>query len=128
MTDLYFKRDQDKTHEQYVQETYGHRFFEMTRARRKLMIKSNEWQYMLTVIIILDFTCDVLGAQVLPECGSRETVIFFGLDYIVTSFTMDLMVNMFANSSNWFRPFYKESANSFDLLIVDVSLVSLYTL
>jgi hypothetical protein len=39
---------------------------------------------------------------------------------------MDLMVNMFANSSNWFRPFYTDPANSFDLLIVGVSLASLY--
>ena len=49
------------------------------------------------------------------------------LDSIVTSFfTMDLMVNMFAKSSNWFRSFYTEPANSFDLLIVGVSLASLY--
>ena len=127
VTDPCFERAQDKVHEQHMQETYGHSCFEMTRARRKLMIKSNEWQYMLAVIIILGFACDVLAAQVLPHRESREAAAFFGLDCIVTSFfTMDLMVNMFANSSNWFRPFYTEPANSFDLLIVGVSLASLY--
>ena len=69
----------------------------------------------------------MISVQVLAQCGSQETVIFFRLDCIVTSFfTVDLMVNMFANSSNWFRPFYTEPGNTFDLLIVVVSLTSLY--
>ena len=127
VADPCFERAQQRTHQEYMQETYGHSWFEMTRAKRKIMIQSNGWQYILAIIILLGFTCDVLAAQVLPQRGSREAAIFFGLDCIVTSFfTMGLMVNMFANSSNWFRPFYTEPANSFDLLIVGVSLASLY--
>ena len=52
VADPCFEKEQDKVHEQHMQETYGHICFEMTRARRKLMIKSNAWQYMLAVIII----------------------------------------------------------------------------
>jgi hypothetical protein len=54
-------------------------------------------------------------------------MIFFALDIVVSGFfTIDLCINMFANSSDWFRPFYTESANAFDMLIVAVSLANLY--
>jgi hypothetical protein len=127
VADPCFERAQQRAHQEYMQEKYGHSWFEMTRAKRKIMIQSNGWQYILAIIILLGFACDVLTAQVLPQPQSREKMIFFALDIVVSGFfTIDLCINMFANSSDWFRPFYTEPANAFDMLIVAVSLANLY--
>ena len=39
VADPCFERAQERAHKEYMQETYGHSWFEMTRAKRKIMIQ-----------------------------------------------------------------------------------------
>ena len=49
--------------------------------------------------------------------------VFFVLDAILTIlFTLELMLNIFAHSNNWFQPFYSKGSNWFDAAIVSVSV------
>jgi hypothetical protein len=48
----------------------------------------------------------------LPQDGTKEYRTFFGLDAALTVlFTLELSVNMFAQSKDWFKPFYSKWSN-----------------
>ena len=99
----------------------------MARAKKKIMIQSIEWQYLLAVVIMAGFAIDCFEAQLLPEDGSALGWAFFGLDACITLFfTMDLAVNLFANSDDCFRDFYASPANWMDFVIVIISILGLY--
>jgi voltage-gated sodium channel len=79
---------------------------------------------MLTAFfIICAFALDICEAQLLPVQGSRSGFTFFVLDAILTLlFTLELMLNIFAHSNDWFEPFYSKGSSWFDFVIVSISV------
>jgi hypothetical protein len=55
-----------KVREEHLQALYGHSFFEMRRARMKLVYNSLALQYMTAVVVILAFLNDLIEAQIAP--------------------------------------------------------------
>jgi len=122
------KREKHRALEEALRAEFGHSAFEMARARKKILIESIGWQYLLAFIICLGFAIDVLESQLLPERDSVAGLVFLSLDGLITLFfTGDLLVNLFANSAHCFRDFYKNPANLMDLGIVIVSIVGVYS-
>ena len=98
------EKAQEARHEAEMQEKYGHSCFAMQRARCRILFRSMSWQYVLSFIILTAFMVDVIEVQVLPEAGTTEFDVFFGLHAVITVFfTLDLLVNIFAHSSECFR-------------------------
>ena len=84
------------------------------------------FQYAVAVMICTGFVIDVIEAQLMPAEGSSGEQIFFTIDVLLSSaFTIELIINLFANSSECFKAFFAENRNIFDALIVLISLVSL---
>jgi hypothetical protein len=119
---------QEAQHDAMMQEKFGHSTFAMQRAKCKIMFESIAWQYMVAAAILTAFLVDVLEVQVLPVAGTLAWNIFFWLDVIITGlFTLDLCVNIFANSSNCCREFYRQGMNWFDAIIVVVSIFGVWS-
>ena len=122
------KREKQRALEEALRAEFGHSGFEMARARKKILIESISWQYLLAFVICLGFAIDVLESQMLPERDSVAGLVFLSLDGLITLFfTGDLLVNLFANSAHYFREFYNNPANLMDLSIVIVSIVGVYS-
>ena len=93
---------------------YGSSQFEVLRARTRMMHESDVFQMVLAVFIVSGFLIDVVEAQLMAEEGSIEQEVFFQLDLVVTgAFLLELLVNLFANSNDGFRPFYSRASNWF---------------
>ena len=61
----------------------------------------------------------------MPEDGSTEMDTFRLLDVAVTTlFVVELLINIFANSNDGFKPFYTAAANWFDAFIVIMSVTN----
>src|SRR6056300_486981 len=97
---------------------YGNSKFEVLRARTRIMHESDAFQMVLAVFIVSGFLIDVVEAQLMPDEASVEQRVFFELDLVVTgAFLIELLVNLFANSNDGFRPFYSRASNWFDTVI-----------
>ena len=79
---------------------YGHSTYSMLRAKSQIAYQSERFQILTASFILSAFALDICEAQLLPEQGSRTGFIFFLLDAIITLFfTLELMLNIFANRS-----------------------------
>jgi voltage-gated sodium channel len=104
---------------------YGNSKFEVLRARTRIMHESDAFQMVLAVFIVSGFLIDVVEAQLMPDEASVEQRVFFELDLVVTgAFLIELLVNLFANSNDGFRPFYSRASNWFDTVITVVSILT----
>jgi hypothetical protein len=102
---------------------YGHSKYSMARAKSQIVYQSEGFQMLTAFFIICAFALDICEAQLLPVQGSPTGFIFFILDAILTGlFTLELMLNIFAHSNNWFEPFYSKGSNCFDFAIVSISV------
>jgi hypothetical protein len=102
---------------------YGHSKYSMARAKSQIVYQSEGFQMLTAFFIICAFALDICEAQLLPVQGSPTGFIFFILDAILTGlFTLELMLNIFAHSNNWFEPFYSRGSNMFDFAIVSISV------
>lgn len=69
---------------------------------------------------------DMTEAQLLPEDGSKLANTFHICDVLITTlFSIDLALNAFSYSENYFRGFYAKTSNWFDCFIVVTQLFSL---
>jgi hypothetical protein len=64
--DLAVMKAKSKAHDIMMQETYGHSFMAMTRAKTKIMIDSIIWQYLLAAVIIFGFLIHVIEVSFCP--------------------------------------------------------------
>ena len=104
---------------------YGSSQFEVFRARTRIMHESDAFQMVLAVFIVSGFLIDIVEAQMMPDAASVEQRVFFELDLVVTgAFLIELLVNLFANSNDGFRPFYSRASNWFDTAITVVSIIT----
>jgi hypothetical protein len=102
---------------------YGHSKYSMARAKSQLVYQSESFQMLTAFFIICAFALDICEAQLLPVQGSRSGFTFFVLDAILTLlFTLELMLNIFAHSNDWFEPFYSKGSSWFDFVIVSISV------
>lgn len=110
---------------QRMEEIYGHSRFSMLRAQTRQFHQSNAFSVAMAFFIVLGFLLDIAEAQVRPREGSTEESTFILLDLIITAiFAAELLINLFANSDDGFRPFYTRAANWFDAGIVLGSVVN----
>ena len=112
-------------------EMYGASHLDSLRARLRILHRSDGFQSALAFIIISGLIIDIVEAQLRPEEGSEAVTIFFFIDITITAlFTMELLLNLFGNSHDRFRPFVMSFWNWFDTTIVIASIfniiVSLY--
>jgi len=102
---------------------YGHSKYSMARAKSHIVYESERFQMLTAFFILCAFGLDICEAQLLPVKGSRTGFIFFILDAFLTFlFTLELTLNIFANSYNGFEPFYAKGSNWFDFAIVSISV------
>jgi len=112
-------------HQRRMVEKYGNSTLSMWRVRTHEAYTSNRFQYGAAILILFAFILDMLESQLLPEPRSQLARDFFIADAIITCFfTVELMINLFANSNDHFRPFVGRPSNWFDLVIVVVSLLN----
>jgi len=115
LTDATFTKAHRKIHDEEMQALYGHSRFEMARARAQELMATNSWQFTLATYVCFGFLSDLVAAQVLPQPDTTEATVFFIFDLVITGlFTVDLLMNLFANSAHNFRAFYTEWTNWFD--------------
>jgi len=125
-TDKAVKRAKQRAIEEELRRKYGHSSIAMCRARTKEVVKSKEYLYLMSAIIMLAFMIDTLEVQILPASGSRDESVFFFLDVAVTFlFAVDVVLNLFGKG---FAEYFMVFTNWFDLAIVAVSVVGLFSL
>jgi len=111
-------------HQRIMEEKYGNSTLGMWRVRAQELHDSEVFHCTSAACILVAFILDMLGAQLLPQPGSDLARDFFIADaLIICFFTVELMINLFANSNDHFRPFVGRPSNWFDLVIVVVSLL-----
>jgi hypothetical protein len=121
MTEATFKRAHKQLQDEEKQALYGHSCFEMTRAKTKVMMDTQLWHLMCASCVCFGFLCVLAEAQLLPKDGSEDGKIFFYFDCAVTGFfSLELLINIFAHSEHWFRPFYILPGNWFDAVILAI--------
>jgi voltage-gated sodium channel len=88
----------------------------------KSVYTSNAFQAGAATAIFINFTCNVLEAEVNPEHGTTARAILENFDFaFVIIFTMELCVNIFAN---WMKDFITDAWCWFDFIVVVVALVN----
>jgi len=84
---------------------------------------SNTAQYWIGAVIFASYITAMMGAQLLPEDGTRAASYFFALEFIFTVlFTFELLFNLFGS---WWRPFLAEAWNWVDSFVVMISIAGL---
>ena len=82
---------------------------------------------MISLLILLNFTVDILEAERLPNPSSNiGTFIHAARVLIIASFTVEVFVSAFALSEGHFKLFYSNPWNLMDLIVVLVSLAVIY--
>eukprot|EP00960_Hanusia_phi_P018922 557711-Hanusia_phi.AAC.3 len=106
-------------------EMYGDSSFRIFRARTLRAYEGTTSQMIVAFIITSSFLAvqDVLEAQYLPADGSPGANAFFYADYAFTIlFAIELCINLFSRSSDWFSPFFRDRWNIFDTFVVFVGI------
>eukprot|EP00960_Hanusia_phi_P058911 764013-Hanusia_phi.AAC.1 len=97
------------------------------RARVLKSYESIQSQTLFAAVLIASFVVDVWEAQTLPADGTSEAEMFDRLDVVFTTiFTVELVINLFSRSANFFKAFFTDGWNILDLAIVTVSLTVLF--
>lgn len=85
---------------------------------------SDPVQLFVAVVIVINFMCNAVEAELLPQEGSQEDNVLEAFDRVfVALFTIELGINMFANL--WTR-FLADGWNYFDSFVVIISLISTF--
>jgi voltage-gated sodium channel len=80
-------------------------------------------QMIVALAICLNFLVSATKAELLPEKGSDEMIVFDVFEWFFNLlFGVELIVNMYAN---FFTPFWKDNWNIFDFFIVAISWLSM---
>jgi hypothetical protein len=96
------------------------------KSRCAMIYQHDLSQGLVALLIGASFITNVLEVQLNPaEKDPELTRIFTDIDIIFTIlFVLELSLNLFVN---WLRPFFQESWNVFDFVVVSVSVISLFT-
>ena len=109
----------ERKRQRELEDVYGHSAWSYRRAQAGALYNSFTFQMLTFIFIVIGFFFDIAESQVLPEPDSSEAEIFFGIDAFITlAFTLELMVNLFAHSSNYFKPFLTQISNWFNTAVV----------
>jgi len=88
----------------------------------RTVFESTIFQYLSSLLIILNFAVSVAGAQIQATSPKVQTILS-NLDlFLVCAFSVELFVNAFAN---WFVRFRSNVWNWFDVVLVALSLIGL---
>eukprot|EP00961_Rhodomonas_salina_P080510 1083277-Rhodomonas_salina.1 len=96
----------------------------LDRARMLATIfyMSDYTQMFIASLIILNFILNAASSEILPEDGTHLAMIFEDVEIAFTAiFTLELIINLFVN---WWKPFFNDSWNVFDLLVITASLLA----
>ena len=107
---------------------HGHSTLALARARVKLLVNSRRFQFLTAGFIFVGFLCDIFESQypLLRDGTSSVALVFYLAEVCLTLvFTVELSLNVFALSNDCCRPFFANSSNLMDLLIVMASLLAL---
>ena len=122
----YVRKAKRREHTRQLDQQFGTNKFLRYRALAREMYESTPFQLFIAFLIVSSFACDIGDAQFLPSDGSTLSKFFQRVDISITVlFLLELLLNLFAHSNDWFKPFYSSVANWFDVFIVMVSLISL---
>lgn len=88
----------------------------------KDVYNSNPFQFCAAFVIMFNFICNAVEAELNPEAGTKgaEILAQFDLAFVII-FTAELIVNIFAN---WMQDFVSDAWCWFDTIVVIISLVS----
>ena len=99
--------------------------FRQTRLKVKTVYEGTYFQIFVAFAIGVNFLCNAVEAEILPEEGSSEKQILDVFDGVfVWLFTLELAINMF---SNLFINFFSDAWNYFDTFVVLISLISSFS-
>ena len=87
----------------------------------KRVYNSNAFEVAAATVILMNFICNIIEAELNPEPGPEATILdSFDFAFVII-FTIELGVNIFAN---WMKDFISDGWCWFDLLVVVISLVN----
>lgn len=99
--------------------------FAMSRVAVRNFIDSTPFQIFAAFAIVLNFLCNAVDAEILPEDGTHERHVLDVFDTVfVWLFAAELALNMFANL---FKRFLSDLWNYFDTFVVVIALVSTFS-
>jgi voltage-gated sodium channel len=99
--------------------------FTKFRARVGEVYDSRPAQWLLSMVVLFSYCTDVAETEYWPEDGTNLAWLFDTMDrWTSIAFTVELGVNIFANSERCFRPFVSDPWNLVDVLIVGATLMS----
>lgn len=86
-----------------------------TSALAQWRHRTNQWyestgpQLFVGFLIVCSFIVDIAEAEIVPAEGSEEEFAFLIVSIVFTSlFTIELVINLFARSKDFFRPFFAD--------------------
>ena len=98
--------------------------FEKFRLSVKTVYNSAPFQILVAVFIGINFICNAVEAEMLPQAGDDADRILKLFDLVfVALFSVELAINMFANL---FWDFFSDGWNYFDTFVVIISLVATF--
>jgi len=99
--------------------------FDRSRLAVKNFIDSTPFQIFAAFAIVLNFLCNAVDAEILPDDGTNERHVLDVFDTVfVWLFAAELALNMFANL---FKRFLSDLWNYFDTFVVVIALVSTFS-
>jgi voltage-gated sodium channel len=98
--------------------------FEKSRIAVRVVYESTQFQVCVAIAILINFLCNAVEAELLPEKGSEADKVLQTFDLVfVALFTIELAINMFANLVT---RFIADGWNYFDTFVVIISLVATF--
>ncbi|EKX49682.1 hypothetical protein GUITHDRAFT_104646 [Guillardia theta CCMP2712] len=104
---------------------YGGNKFIWFRFKTLQLYESMMVQAIIAFSIIASFSIDCVQAELQPDESDNRFQILSTLNFVITLFfAFELAVNLFSRSSDFFRPFYSNMWNVFEVFIVCLSILS----
>jgi len=89
----------------------------------KMFYNSNAFQTAVALLIVFSFGNELAETQILPDVGSAQADLFMEIDLATTFFfTLELLLNIFAHSQNFYHEFVSHVSNWFDVFVVVISI------
>lgn len=119
---LGLRRQMVAEHERFLRENHRTNFYKLQRWMKQVY-DSEYCSCTGAVMVLVNFIANIVQFEMLPVEGSHELHVFQIVEDVFTVlFTLELSMNMIAN---WFYPFWSDTWNILDFVVVLISIVAI---
>jgi len=102
-------------------------WLEVQQQKVKQIMSSDRVQIAMGLVILIAYLSSLIASQLLPEENSYEQQALQSVEYVVTViFTIELTLNLFGHSNNYFKSFLSDAWLVCDLVVVIFMLVGAF--